>query len=341
MTPPTASDSRSTLKWPFGTAVIRSEAAILWECEFQLPSGRRFAPFARAPWAEDPAVDPSLPAHMRFLGGEFACVPFGIGGAPAQLSPDWASNSWKLVNRAPHGDSSNLNWETISGDASQVLMRLAYPADDDVEFLTRRICVVPDRPALDLELTIHVRRPTRQPIGLHPILRLPEYPAQLSIAADFEFGVTYPGHVPPGVSRVAIAKRFKRLDSIPGIRGGSVDFSTLPKDTPSEEMLMLCGVRGPITVSYAAQRAFFKITWDTNVLPSCLLWPSDRALLDPPWFGRFRGLGVEPIAAVFDAAREVALEDNPISAAGIPTAVALTPDEPLTIHYRIEGGDLL
>jgi hypothetical protein len=330
---------RWELHWPYGFASIRSSAAILWECEFRLPSGRRFAPFARAPWANDASVDPSLPAHMRLLGGEFVCVPFGIGGTPAKLHPEWQSSSWRHFNRAPHGHSSNLPWEAISADSSHVALRLKYPDDDDIECLTRRVMVAPDAPALDLELTIHARRHTRQPVGLHPILRLPEWPEQVVMEASFEFGMTYPAFVPPGASRLVPGQRFSQLASIAGIHGEIVDYSTMPKQSPTEEMMMICKVRGPITLHYPNERSYFRLSWDTSILQSCLLWPSDRALADPPWNQSFRGLGIEPVAAVFDAAREVALESNPLNASGVTTAVTIEPGSPLTIRYRLEAGD--
>jgi len=314
-------------------------AAMLWDCEFRLKSGRRFTPLARAPWADQIGVDASLPAHMRLLGGEFVCLPFGIGGMPADLSPEWRSDAWGNVNRTPHGHSADGTWGLVSSDPSQVELQLQYPQDEDVESVTRRVKVVPDAPALDFELIVKARRCTRQPIGLHPILRLPEWPSQLAIEASFDFGVTYPALVPPGASRVAAGRRFACLSSIDGIRSGSVDYSRLPKQTPTEEMLMLCKVHGPLTVRYMDENACLRLTWDTNVLPSCLLWPSDRALADPPWNQSFRGLGIEPIAAVFDAAREVALERNPINASGVATAVELDPNRPLTIRYRIAADD--
>ncbi len=82
-----------------------------------------------------------------------------------------------------------------------------------------------------------------------------------------------------------------------------------------------------------------RLSWDTDILPSCLLWPSDRALADPPWNQRFRGLGIEPIAGVFDAAREVAIERNPLNDEGVRTAVSIEPGNPVTIRYRIEAVD--
>lgn len=326
------------LRWRFGHASVRSNAGMLWDCNFIFPSGRQFAPLARAPWAEDTNFDPQQPAHLRYLGGEFVCVPFGGGGKPEALLPEWNSDAWAQGNAEPHGYSANRTWDCVAADPSQVTLQLTYPAEDDIACLTRRVSVVPDMPALDFELIIRARRFTRQPVGLHPILRLPQLAAQLAIEATFEFGLTYPAKVPPGISRVAAGQRFRRLDSIPGIRLGRVDYSRMPKETPTEEMLMLCMVRGPVVVRFLDEGAACCLSWDTSILPSCMLWLSDCAFTTAPWSG-FRGLGIEPIAAAFDASRAVCVQTNPLNELGVATAVDIVPPEPLTIRYRLAALD--
>ena len=329
---------RWQLDWRFGSASVLASAAMLWECEFKLPSGRRFKPFARAPWAGSPALDPGLPAHLRQLGGEFVCVPFGIGGQPEQLAAEWRSASWSQINPKPHGYSADATWTCQSMDSHHLLLHLAYPEGDDVDYLTRRMQIDPEHAAIDLELRVHVRRPTWLPIGLHPILRLPSWPEQLMLDARYAFGMTYPASLPPGISRVSRGRQFEALNAVP-TPDGVIDYSTLPKQEPTEELMMLCQVRGPVTARYLHERCFFRLTWDTDVLPSCLLWPSDRSLTDPPWERRFRGVGIEPIAAAFDASCEVSIEDNPLNRAGVSTAVSITPDRPLSIRYRMEAGE--
>ena len=330
---------RFMLQWKCGRASVRASAAMLWDCEFILPSGRRFEPFARAPWADEPSIDGNLPSHMRHLGGEFVCVPFGIGGRPQGLLPAWDAEEWDRVNPEPHGLSSDASWTLMRADSHEIVLRLDYPASSDIDHLTRRVRAIDDAPALELELTVHARRPTRQPIGLHPILRLPEAPEELLINANFDFGMTYPALTPPGITRVALGRRFERLDAIPGARGGSVDYGRLPKHGPTEEMLMLCGVQSPVIVRYPSERVHFRLSWDTRILPSCLLWPSDRSITDPPWNGRFRGLGLEPLAGIFDGSRELALADNPLAVMGVPTCLVIKPEQPLKIPYRIEVSD--
>jgi len=44
-------------------------------------------------------------------------------------------------------------------------------------------------------------------------------------------------------------------------------------------------------IDYFDEHAYAQLSGDTTMLPSCLLWPSDRALAEPPWNQRFRGLG--------------------------------------------------
>lgn len=324
------------LNWSFGRASVRSAAAMLWDCNLRLPSGRWLAPFARAPWAENPAFDPRQPAYLRHLGGEFVCVPFGAGGVPKDLLPGWASDSWQEVNRDPHGYSAGNEWECIVADAYQVTLRLQYPTDDDIAYLIRRVSVVRNAPALDFELTIHVRRPTRQPVGLHPILRLPEWPSRLALESDFAFGLTYPASLPPGISRVSPGRRFTRLDSIPGVVGEPIDYRLLPKESATEELLMLCNVHGPVVARYIGEGARVHLSWDTSILPSCLLWVSDRAFAESIWQD-FRGIGIEPVAAVFDAAAKVSVGPNPLNKMGVATAIDIDPARPQTIRYRIEA----
>jgi hypothetical protein len=69
------------------------------------------------------------------------------------------------VNPEPHGLSSNADWNLLAADDHHVSLRLDYPGTSDIQFLTRRVSADPD--ALDLELEIRARRPTRLPIGLH------------------------------------------------------------------------------------------------------------------------------------------------------------------------------
>jgi hypothetical protein len=328
-----------TLDWEFGSAEVIATAGILRDCTFRLPSGRRFSPLARAPWAGRDDIDGSLPGHMRHLGGEFLCLPFGSGGAPQALSPRWDAERAAHQNDLLHGPCADREWRLTASTPSQLDLRIDYPEDHDIRYITRRIRVDPTRPAIDVQAIVHARRKTRLPLGIHPILRLPDRPQSARLAIDFEYGLTYPGVLPPAVSPCAVDANFARLSAVPMRAGGCTDFSHLPLDSPAEELFQLCGVAGEATLHYLDEQAKVRLNWDRSQLPSCLVWISDRALKEPPWGGRFRGIGIEPAAAAFDLSIAVAAGANPIAASGVATALAFEPATPVAIEYRIAGED--
>lgn len=325
------------LDWKHGSLTVLPVGAILWDCRFRLPDGSDFVPFAAASWAGDRAYG-DLPGHMQWLGGEFACAPFGVGGpVEGQAEFEWRDVLSGSVNSPPHGLSANEKWSLLSRDGTRLLLGQAYPSPSPVMRVTRTIEADLDAPALNLTFTIETRRACRIPLGLHPILNLDRPVEQIRIAADFEFGLTYPTIVPPDAMLSRPGRKFCHLSSVPARGGGSVDLTRLPKTRPAEDVMQLCGVRGPVSVEFLDAGARLTIDWDRSILPSCVVWIGDRALQTPPWNGRFRGLGIEPIAAAFDFAEDVSLADNPIARRGIRTAVDISPDAPCVIRYRFEA----
>jgi hypothetical protein len=99
-------------------------------------------------------------------------------------------------------------------------------------------------------------------------------------------------------------------------------------------VLLLTVVRGPVEARFA-DGCGVVLDWDRTVLPSVLLWISDRALGGDPWEHRYRGLGVEPVAAAFDLPPAVSTGPNPLAAAGVRTAVPVDPEHPLMVRSSI------
>ena len=58
-----------------------------------------------------------------------------------------------------------------------------------------------------------------------------------------------------------------------------------------------------------------------------------RYLVD--WRGAYRGVGLEPTASLFDLGIGPSTEENPVSARGVATAIAIEPGMPLVIDYRV------
>ncbi|MFT0858974.1 hypothetical protein [Ancylobacter sp. G4_0304] len=328
-----------TLDWRHGALRVSPVGAMLAELVFHLPDGP-FAPFSRPHWSPDDPVLADLPAHLRHLGAEFVCLPFGVGGPVDDVAPGWSGFGLDRCNDLPHGLAANAPWQVEEHGADRLRLTLDYPASHAVRRLTRTLTPQPGAPALDLELAIEVRRPTRFSLGLHPILSLDLPSESLRIEARFRRGLTYPASVPGGAMRAAVGRDFASLSAVPARDGGIIDLAQLPKAAPMEDVLQLCDVEGAVEAVFPERGAVLSLDWDRELLPSCLLWISDRALPGAPWGRRFRGLGIEPIASCFDFAEAVSLEDNPIAAAGTPTALAATPERATVIRYSLAARPL-
>jgi len=327
------------LTWPHGAARIIPTAGMLLDASFKLPSGRIFSPFAKADWATDNAAEKNLTGHMRWLGGMFACLPFGEGGPATEIAPAWDSPQFQAVNQLNHGFSGNADWFLIEAAPGLVHIGLDYPEQDDISRIEMVISGDPRTPALDFVAKIIARRDSRTSFGFHPILTLAAPPESIQIRADFFSGLTYPARVKGGGMICKIGAQFDTLDVVPAAHGGTLDLSRLPKPQPIEDNLQLCGVSGPVEIIYHAESAGVRVDWDRSILPCCQIWISDRALRDSPWDGRYRGLGIEPVASAFDLSSAYSATRNPIADAGFATAITLRANEPVTNRCRIEAFD--
>lgn len=315
------------LHWRHGQARVLTTAAMLAECAFHLPGGP-FAPFARAPWMGR-VTDPAFAGHLRELGGDFVCLPFGRARAIPCAPPDWAPMLTVDGVGHVHGPAADQDWIVTSASDSAITLALDYPAASGILRIERTIAARPDAPALDFAWTIHALAPLRVAVGLHPILRLPDAPGRLHLSADFAFGLIHPGQTPPGT-----AQGFASLSAVPG-PGGPVDLAHVPLAPRTDLNVQLCGLRGPLTARYLDEGAGVVLDWDRTLLPSLQIWHTDGGISGPPWHGQFRGIGVEPVASAFDLGNAVSTGPNPIAARGIATAIALDPAAPLTIRHSI------
>jgi hypothetical protein len=316
------------LTWSHGTARVLTTAAMLARCRFDL-GGRTFAPFAESPWMGMTPRDPGVSAHLYDLGAEFVCQPFGRGRALGPVPDDWAA---AIMDEGPgkfHGLAADAEWHVDQAGADAITLSLGYPEPAPVARLVRSIAARPGAPALDLTLTIHARHAARISLGLHPILRLPDAPGRLHLLADFAFGLTHPGQTAPDMTGL-----FTRLDAV--LRpGGTVDMGRLPLSPRTDLNVQLCGVKGPVRAIWRDEAAGLEIDWDRVLLPSVQLWHTDGGISAPPFSGRYRGLGVEPVAAAFDLGDGTARADNPITRRRVPTTLPIAPDRPVTIAYSM------
>ncbi len=113
------------LQWSHGHATVLTTAAMLAECQFALPSGS-FSPFARAPWMGS-VTDPKISGHLRELGGDFACLPFGIGRDIPHPAADWKPLLTGATGGPIHGPAADEEWEVLEANASTITLGLNSP----------------------------------------------------------------------------------------------------------------------------------------------------------------------------------------------------------------------
>ncbi len=315
---------------------VQPLGAMLGPCAFALPDGRRVDPFALAPWADEDG--PALPGILRRLRGEWPCVPFGMPVPRRDLPPDWMAGlppGDDAGDPHPHGFGANHDWLLVP-DGDGVRADIGYPAAHPIRALTRTVHPDPSAAALDLTLTVHPRRDVALPVGLHPTFRMPEAEGSVRLIAPGARAWSFPVPAEPGRSRAAPDARGVSLDAMPAADGGMRSLLALPWPAPGEDLILLTGVGGRVRLEFGVERYAVTLTWDPAVLPACLLWLSDRGRDFHPWNGRFRGLGVEPVAAPFDlGALHATRAAGPLTRAGVPVSVPFRAGVPWGTRYRI------
>lgn len=324
------SDSTRRLQWAHGVAEVQALGAMLAPVRFRAEGHPEFSPLQVAPWADEPGGE-AWPGILRRLRGEWPCVPFGRTDRPA-LPAGWTPRD-PDGNDAGHGHGSNEAWSWLpSEDPLSLRLALEYPVASPVRRLVRRVRAVPDAAALAIELEVHVRRPCRLPVALHPVLRLDAGPVRLRI--PHAGGRTYPVPAEQGLSRVRADAPFDRFDAVPLAAGGHVDLSRYPLPFDTEELVQLLAVRGPLVAGYEALGWSLELDWDHAALPDLMLWVSHRGRRHAPWNGRHWALGVEPLDGAFDLGRVAEPPaDHPLAGRGI----ALAPGQPWRLAYGLRA----
>lgn len=322
------------LKSPCARALVYRTAALFSNVGFRLPSGRWVEPFAKPPWPDD--CDPEVPGHLRRLGGEFFCLPFGGGGGTRDPLPGWEALAAVPADSPMHGPAANADWDIVEARPDCAILALEYPETSPVRRVERETRLARDKPEAQVTLRIEARRPGRLPAAFHPILRLPDKPRELAIEASFSRGFTYPGVIEPDRMATEPGRRFQALAEVPRRHGGVVDLSLLPLGPPTEDVVLLAGMAGPIRAEFIDEGFALEIDWDREALPHCMLWIHDRGLDGKPWSGRYRGLGVEPLAAAFDGPVSLSAGHNPLAQEGFGTAISLAPGQPTEIGLTLK-----
>lgn len=295
------------------TAEVYADGGALHNLTFALPNGTPYSPLAEAPWQRDYLArghTGAQPRHIELLGGEWPCVPFGT----TQWDP------------AHHGFGTDHTWALEARTDNQICLSITYPKDHVVARVERKITLPMGRCAVELELTIHPRRTAVLPIGLHPILRIPE-DARLT-TETYDGVTTPPSRTGFASSTIAPDLSLKSLTNVPLLDGRTLNVAAAPKGLENE-LLQLWNTQGHIEMRDLGEGVSTHLEWDKSAFPHCLLWfaNSDMSIGST----RFRGIGIEPINSFFDSNDEAhsSAIDNP------KAGLALTAGTIWSTTYRI------
>ena len=184
---------------------VSEQAGHLAPVSFVFASGARFSPYALSPWLPDD-LDASLPPLLRYLRGDFLCLPFG----GQQAGP-------------PHGDPANARWELREQTAQTLsLFQLATDSGARVE---KEIRLVAGQQAIYTEHRIGGLSGNWN-YGNHPVLdfsSMAEGEGRVS-TSPWRWGSVYPGEFsnPQNGERGALLPggRFTDLRQVPLRDGG-------------------------------------------------------------------------------------------------------------------------
>lgn len=298
-------------------ARVIAAGAMLQDVVFAVGKDQDFRPFAQAAWsAEAREGQPGeQPLHLRHLGGEWPCVPYGSSAADPEH----------------HGFGSNHYWQCNAASANAIDLSIEYPADSKVRRLSRKIALSETTPEIFCTLAVEVRETCRLPIGIHPIFRLPETEGiDLSVPGARKWAAIPAPYRPQG-ARLSGGGAAGLTDDT----GVSVHF---PRDFAdyTAELVQAFDLPGRVDLSFQVEGARASLIWDAGVLPHCHFW-----LANPHVFtglGSFRGLAVEPIASWFDRGCDQ-LGEAGAEAEGA-FGVNLSPETAWTFNYRITAENI-
>jgi hypothetical protein len=180
-------------------------------------------------------------------------------------------------------------------------------------------------------------------LGTHPCLHLPgpEGHARVS-AGGWDHGqvlpVPFEDPATGGYSSLKPGARFENLNAVTLANGGTADLTRYPARAGFDDLVMLMGKPGRsigwTAVTFPKDGWVFLQLKNPEILRHTILWHSNGGRHYAPWSGRHRAvLGLEETTSYFHFGQAESAKPNPLSAAGYPTTINLSPKKPLRVPH--------
>lgn len=289
---------------------VSEQAGHMAPVSFIFSSGARFSPYALSPWLPDD-LDVALPPLLRYLRGDFLCLPFG-----------------GQVAGPPHGDPANALWSRR--EQSAMTLSLLQQANDSGAQVIKNIRLIDGQQAVYAEHLISGLSGSWN-YGNHPVLDFSAmdegegrvatssfrwasvYPGEFSIAENGERGALLPG------------ARFTDLRQVPLRDGGLTDLTHYPQRRGYDDLVMLVNEAATPEQPFAwtavtmRDKVWFSLKNPAD-FPATLFWMSNGGRSAAPWLDRHTcRLGLEEVCSHFSDGVDVSSQDL-LAAEGVPTS---------------------
>jgi hypothetical protein len=290
--------------------------------------GKKIQPFSVAPWAEE-KTEPSLPALLKVLRGDFFCLPFGGNVTP-----------FHGEKHPVHGETANGRWRLESAEAG--CLRLSLTTKIRAGRVDKYVSLRPGQTAVYQRHVISGMSGLMS-LGHHAMLKFPDSPGSgLVSTSRFKRGDVVPvpleNPAAGGYSCLRPGGKFTSLTKVPLANGGFTDLSLYPARRGFEDIVMLSSdERQPFAwtaVTFGAAGCVWFALKDPRILRQTVFWLSNGGRHYPPWNGRHVNvLGLAEVTADFHYGLAESAKKNPLVTAGGITRLTLDPHQPLTVNY--------
>lgn len=296
---------------------------------------RTAAPFHRAPWADDP-VPPSGTEdapHLARISGDFFCAPFAAADVEPAPAHGWPANApWRPIGTTHHPAGGVTGRFELSHPVMGARVVKELTLRDGHPFLYQRHVFEGGDGRIPVANHAMVSLPSGGHLAVSPKRWAETPPAALETdPARGRSVLAYP-------ARAADLARFPRGD------GGTADLCAYPIDRGHEDFAMLVEAEGSdfgwsaVTRPEGDVALFLK---NAVRLPVTMLWFSNGGRTYAPWNGRHVGvLGVEDGCSWSLHGHVASIAENPLSDAGVPTAIRLDPTGWVDIRHVIGAAPL-
>jgi hypothetical protein len=296
--------------------------------------GRRIEPFAKAPWRDLPLDDPRFPdgmaPHLARLSGDFFCAPFSTDD---------------IEGGHGHGRTANSRWRFVGErrSGSALLVRFELEATIAGMSVSKSLLLIDGHPFLYQQHVLS-GADVAIPVSHHAMI---DASGGLDLATSRKaFAETPPTPLEPdpslGRSLLTYPARTADPAAFPMADGSTASLLEFPIGERHTDFVMLVDEdRAPRTLGWSiAHRRWHGdsviLAKPADVLPATMLWYSDRGRDYAPWLGEHADvLGIEDGCSYSLHGWSASIAANPLSNAGIPTAIRVGVERPSVISYAM------